>query len=255
MKPKISIVVPSYNKVRFIEQTLKSIFLQNYENLELIIQDGGSTDGSVEIIKKYAGRYPIIWESKKDKGQLDAINKGLKKATGAILTYINADDCYKSGAFAAVSKAFLENPNALWFAGRGIVVDEKGKEIAQAISWYKKFLLSLNFRFNLLITNYLMQPSVFFTREAYKKYGPFIGTPDFIMEYDFWLKLSHISMPVVLREGVSEFRIEPGTKTKRMFKKTLFEDMKIVKRYTKNPFILALHKLNNFGRVIIAKFV
>lgn len=255
MKPKISIVVPSYNKVRFIEQTLKSIFLQNYENLELIIQDGGSTDGSVEIIKKFASKYPIIWESKKDNGQLDAINKGLKKATGAILTYINADDCYKSGAFAAVSKAFLENPNALWLAGRGIVVDEKGKEIAQAVSWYKKFLLSLNFRFNLLTTNYLMQPSVFFTKEAYKKCGPFIGTPDFIMEYDFWLKLAHISMPVVLCKDVSEFRIEPETKTKKMFKKTLFEDTKIAKRYTKNPFILALHKLNNLGRVMIAKFV
>lgn len=255
MKPKISIVVPSYNKVRFIEQTLKSIFTQNYENLEVIIQDGGSTDGSVEIIKKYAKKYSIIWESKKDNGQLDAINKGLKKATGAILTYINADDYYKSGAFAAVSKAFLENPNALWFVGQGIVINEKGKEIAQAVSCYKNFLLLLNFRFNLLVTNYLMQPSVFFSKEAYKKYGPFIGTPDFIMEYDFWLKLSHISMPVVLNGDISKFRIEPGTKTKRMFKKLLLEDTKIVKRYTKNPFILALHKLNNFGRVVVAKFV
>jgi len=255
MKPKISIVVPSYNKVRFIGQTLQSIFTQNYENLEVIIQDGGSTDGTVGIIKKFAGKYPIIWESKKDNGQLDAVNIGLKKATGAILTYINADDYYESGAFASVSKAFLENPNALWFAGLGIVVNEEGKEIAKAISWYKKFLLSLNFRFNLLITNYLMQPSVFFTKEAYKKYGPFIGTPDFIMEYDFWLKLGHISMPVVINKCISKFRIEPGTITKRMFKKLLFEDTKIVKKYTNNPFILILHGLNNLGRVMIAKFV
>jgi glycosyltransferase involved in cell wall biosynthesis len=255
MKPKISIVVPSYNKAKFIELTLKSIFTQNYENLEVIIQDGGSTDGSVQIIKRFAKKYPIIWESKKDKGQLDAVNKGMRKATGEILTFINADDCYKPGALSAVSKAFTSSPNSLWFAGKGIVVNEKGKEIAKAVTWYKNLLLSLNSKFFLLVTNYLIQPSIFFTKTAYKKYGPFTGTSDFITEYNFWLKLGHVSMPTVINKDISKFRIEPNTKTKRMFKGLLFEDMKIVKKYTKNPIILILHELNNMGRVLIAKFV
>jgi glycosyltransferase involved in cell wall biosynthesis len=255
MKPKISIVVPSYNKAKFIELTLKSIFSQNYENLEVVIQDGGSTDGSVEIIKKFAKKYPIILESKRDKGQLDAVNIGMKKATGQILTFINADDCYKPDALSAVSKAYTKNPNSLWFAGKGIVVNENEKEIAKAVTWYKNLLLSLNSKFFLLITNYLIQPSVFFTKSAYKKYGPFTGTSDFITEYNLWLKLGHVSMPVIINKNISEFRIEPNTKTKRMFKKLLFEDMKIVKKYTRNPIILILHELNNMGRVLIAKFV
>lgn len=255
MKPKISIVVPSYNKVKYIEQTLKSIFSQNYENIEVIIQDGGSTDGSLQIIKKFAKEYPVVWESKKDKGQLDAVNKGMRKATGQILTFINADDCYKPGALSVVSKTFTSSPDSLWFAGKGIVVNENGREIAKAVTWYKNLLLSLNSKFFLLVTNYLIQPSIFFTKSAYKKYGPFTGTSDFITEYNFWLKLGHVSMPTVINKDISKFRIEPNTKTKRMFKKLLFEDMRIVKRYTKNPIILILHELNNMGRVLIAKFV
>ena len=100
-----------------------------------------------------------------------------------------------------------------------------------------------------------MQPSVFFTKEAYKKYGPFSGTSDFICEYDLWLKLARVSMPIVLNKCISKFRIEPNTKTKRMFKSLLFEDVKIVKKYTKSPLIIFLHELHNLGRVLIAKFV
>lgn len=255
MKPKISIVVPSYNKARFIDETLKSIFSQNYENLEVIIQDGGSTDGSVQIIKKYAKKYPIVWVSKKDKGQWDAVNIGMKKASGQILTYINADDCYKRNTFSLVANTYIKNPKALWFSGQSIVIDENGKEKAKVVTWYKNFLLSLNSKFCLLITNYMMQPSVFITKEVYKKYGPFSGTSDFICEYDLWLKLAQVSMPTVLNKCISKFRIEPNTKTKRMFKSLLFEDVKIVKKYTTNPLILFLHELHNLGRVLIAKFV
>lgn len=260
MNPKISIVVPSYNKIDFVEQTLKSIFSQKYNNLEVIIQDGGSTDGTLDVIKRFAKRYPIVWESKKDKGQLDAINKGLKKAKGDILTYINADDCYKPGALKVVANvynfnSYKKSPKSLWFVGGGIVVNEKGKEIAKVISWYKKLLLGLNLRSLLLTTNYMVQPSVFFTKEAYKKYGPFVGTSDFVTEYDFWLKLANVSMPVVIKKDISKFRIEPGTKTKRMFKKLLFEDVRIVKKYTDNPLILFLHELHNLGRILVAKFV
>jgi glycosyltransferase involved in cell wall biosynthesis len=253
--PKISVVIPSYNKAVFIEKTLESIFIQEYKNLEVIIQDGGSTDRTVEIIKRFSKKYPIIWESKKDKGQLDAVNIGLKRATGDILTFINADDCYVSGAFTSISNAYTKNYAALWFAGRGIVIDKNGKEIAKSVTLYKNLLLSLNSRFHLLATNYLMQPSVFFTRPAYKKYGPFTGTSDFITEYDFWLKLGKISMPVVINKNISKFRIESGTKTKTMSKKLLLQDWKIVNKYTKNPILLALHKLNNLGRILVEKFV
>jgi len=255
--PKISVVIPSFNKVRFIKKTLDSILDQKYQNLEIIIQDGSSTDGTLEIIKSYQNKYQKIikLESKKDNGQLDAINTGFKKATGEILTFINADDVYDGNAFEVVSGHFLENPKSLWFAGKGLVIDEDGVEIAKLATWYKNLLFFINSKLLLLITNYLMQPSVFITREAYKKYGPFTGTSNFVMEYEMWLKLARLKMPRLINKNLTKFRIEANTKTKRMSKKLLEEDERIIKKFTNNIIILTLHKLHNAIRLIFSNFV
>jgi glycosyltransferase involved in cell wall biosynthesis len=251
--PKISVVIPSFNKVRFVGETLNSIIDQKYPNLEVIIQDGGSNDGTAEIIKEFAKRYPncIRWESKKDKGQLDAINIGLDKATGEILTFINADDVYESGALDTIAKAYIENPDALWFAGRGKVIDSDSREAAKAVTCYKNLCLFLNRKSLLLILNYLMQPSVFFTKQAYKKYGPFTGTGNFVMEYELWLKLGAVSMPIVIGNNLSCFRLSGDNISSTSFKNTLKEDFRIVKKYTGNPIILFMHELNNWGRVLM----
>jgi glycosyltransferase involved in cell wall biosynthesis len=253
---KISIVVPSLNKARFIEKTLDSIVKQNYPNLEVIIQDGGSTDGSLEIIKKYAREYPKIfrYESKKDKGQLNAINRGFEKATGQILTYINADDVYTKDAFLKVAEAYARNPEALWFAGKAEVIDENGKEIARLVTWYKNLLLTFNFYPLLLVTNYLMQPSVFITQEAYRRYGPFTGKK-FVMEYDLWLKIGKENMPVVIHNALSKFRISGGSFTSERSKELLAEDSKIIKKYTSNALLLFLHNLHNLGRLLTLLFL
>lgn len=253
--PKISVVIPSYNKVKFISQTLDSIVTQDYSNLEVIIQDGGSTDGTLEIIKKYVKKYPTVfkYESKKDKGQLDAINTGFEKSSGEILTFINADDEYCPGTLNEIAKAYIENPGSLWFAGRGTVINAKGREIAKFATLYKNFLLSLNLRFFLLTTNYLMQPSVFLRRKAYVSFGPFRGTPDFVMEYDLWLRLSQGTMPVVINSCLSRFRLEPSTKSESMTKQLLKEDEKIINKYSSNKLILFLHKLNNLFRIAVGK--
>ncbi|MCJ7805550.1 glycosyltransferase [Patescibacteria group bacterium] len=250
--PKISVIVPSFNKVKYIEATLQSIADQKYPNLEVIVQDGGSTDGTVEIIKKYAAKYPRIigWESKKDKGQVDAINNGLKKATGAILAYINADDVYKKGALIKVGEYFANHPKTLWLAGRGDMIDSKGKKISPLVTKYKNYLLTINHYPSLLIVNYLMQPSVFLSSKAYKKYGPFTGTKTAVMEYDLWLKLGRVQMPAILKSNLSSFRISEGSISSSSFKKTLKEDEEIVEKYTDNPVLLLLHYLHNIGRVV-----
>jgi len=257
MNPLISIVIPSYNKFKYIEQTLKSIFSQKYSRFEVIIQDGGSNDGTIEVIKKYVMKYPklIKFESRQDNGQLDAINKGIKKTKGDIITFINADDEYDDQAFESIVGHFVENSNSLWFAGKGTVINEKGEEIAKLTSFYKNFLLLLN-RFSVLLSvNYLIQPSVFITKKAIKKYGIFTGTDFSVMEYDMWLKMGRDKMPVVVNKNISKFRIEKSTKTSKGFRKLLMEDEKIIARYTENKLVLLIHKFHNWLRNLYGKIL
>lgn len=255
--PKISIVIPVYNTVKYIEETLYSIVSQQYPNLEIIIQDGGSTDGTVDIIKMYAKRYPknVIWESKRDKGQLDAINKGVDKATGDIIAYINADDVYEKEAFNKVAECYLKNSGLLWMAGKGKVIDRVGNEISQFVTKYKNGLLKVNSFKILLTVNYLVQPSVFITKRAIKKYGNFKGNKDFITEYEYWLRLGKISMPRIIDFNLSSFRLSGENITSRQHKYLLKEDYLVVKQFTENPLILLLHKLHNIGRVLTIKLI
>ena len=124
--PKISIVTPSYNQGQFIEETLRSILLQNYPNIEYIIMDGGSTDETVAILKKYA---PWIthWVSEQDRGQTHAINKGFKKVTGPITNWINSDDVFLPNAFFSVAQNFDKQTDFLW--GQCLYITHEGKEI------------------------------------------------------------------------------------------------------------------------------
>jgi len=253
----ISIVIPSLNKVKFIEETLDSIISQKYPNLEVIIQDGGSTDGTLDIIKEYAKKHPKIfyWESKKDKGQVDAINKGLKKASGDILTFINADDIYEKGALLTVGRYFRENPTTFWITGKGKVIDSEGKEISKIVTLYKNTLLTLNKYSLLLIVNYLMQPSVFLGKDAYVEYGPFTGTENYVMEYDLWLKIAKKQMPSILADTLSSFRIAGDNISSTQFKSLMASDLNLVRKYTNNPLIIILHRLNNLGRRLIVKMI
>jgi len=123
MLPKISIVTPSFNQGQFLEQTILSVLNQNYENLEYIVIDGGSTDNSVEIIRRYQDRL-AFWVSEKDRGQVDAINKGLVRVTGDIVAYLNSDDLYLPGTFAAVAEYFTNHPNCEWLCGDTIMFGE-----------------------------------------------------------------------------------------------------------------------------------
>jgi len=256
--PVISIIIPSYNKAAYISKTLDSILRQSFSSYEIIVQDGGSSDGTYEIVKEYAQKNPGIFkiESKRDNGQTNAINLGIAKARGKIISYINADDVYIRGAFSEVYKKFQNNPNAIWFAGQGKVINKKGKEIAKPTTWYKNFLLFLNSIFCLLITNYLTQPSVFLTKKAWEKYGPFTGLPNgIVMEYNLWLKLSKISMPKIINKTLSAFRITEGNISSIAYMNTLKEDERIVKKYTKNKFILLSHKFHNLLRVATIKVI
>src|SRR6185369_5359533 len=123
MPPKLSIITPSFNQGRFLEETIRSVLNQGYEPLEYIIIDGGSTDESVDVIKRYE-KHLTYWVSEKDRGQVHAINKGLERATGDIFAFINSDDVYLPGAFNAVLSHFEEHPESKWVCGDTIMFGE-----------------------------------------------------------------------------------------------------------------------------------
>jgi glycosyltransferase involved in cell wall biosynthesis len=130
--PKISIVTPSFNQGTFLEKTIQSVLSQDYSNLEYIIIDGGSTDNSVEIIKKYAERLSY-WVSKPDAGQSDAINKGFRKASGDICAWINSDDVYYPGVLTMIAASFEEHPSVDLLYGYHNDVNEKDEVIRKGM--------------------------------------------------------------------------------------------------------------------------
>jgi len=204
--PKISIVTPSYNQGKFLEQTIKSVLNQDYPNLEYIIMDGGSTDNSVDIIKKYEDQI-TFWESKPDNGQADAIYRGFELASGDIISWINSDDFYLDGALNAVGGYFSEYPSIEWLAGNAIIVDEVSHELL------KCYTTSITFDRLYYKEALFVQPSVFYSRKAFFESGGFERDLKFCMDYDLFLNLSLRSNPLLVSEFLSAFRYHPKTKT------------------------------------------
>jgi glycosyltransferase involved in cell wall biosynthesis len=183
--PKISIVTPSFNQGAYLEKTIRSVLLQGYPNLEYIIIDGGSTDQSVKIIKKYEP-WIDFWVSEKDRGQSHAINKGLSKATGVLLGWLNSDDYFLRGALFKFAYTYLEDPTIGAIYGQGHMVDEKGTIV------YTPNLapVSEESLFGWCFGNDFMQPSCIFTRQALHETGPIDESLNFALDVDFWLRIS-----------------------------------------------------------------
>lgn len=238
--------MPSYNGVNFIERAVRSVIEQDYPNIELFIKDGGSKDGSLEVIKYYAKRNPekIKWISKKDKGQADAINHGIKKVSGDIIAWLNCDDVYKPGAFRAVAKYFSSNPEKMWIFGKCDIIDSNDKEIRRLITSYKNFWLE---RYNyqiLLILNFIPQMGVFWRKEAQNETGLLDAKQFYVMDYDYWLKLGKKYDPGFINQYLASFRMAPSSKSSKGFIEQFKDELEISKKYTKNFLIIFLHKMH-----------
>lgn len=182
--PKISIVTPSFNQGEFLEKTITSVLDQGYPALEYSVIDGGSTDASVDIIRRYAGRL-AYWESEKDRGQGHAINKGFARATGEILGWLNSDDRLEPGALHTVAQMAMTHPDAGVFVGAGRKMDRDGRE-----NYYKEPRdLSFEGLCRWMDGNNFMQPSCFFRKSVWDACGPLDESVHIALDVDLWLRM------------------------------------------------------------------
>jgi len=242
MDLKFSIIVPSYNQGDFISQTIDSILNQSYKNVEILVIDGGSTDSTIEVLKKYGEN--IFWLSEKDRGQTHAINKGLALAKGDIITFINSDDYYLDGTLENVARRFQSNKGKFWLTGDYIIVNERGERIQLLVGKYKSFFRKF-ISFNLLtVLNPINQPSTFFRRELIQKLQHFKEELHYTMDYEFYLRAIKIDRPIVISDKLSAFRIHENSKGGSQYKIQFKEEFDVAKQYQKNKFLIFLHLLH-----------
>jgi glycosyltransferase involved in cell wall biosynthesis len=210
--PRISIVTPNYNYGRFIEETIRSVLLQGYPNLEYIIIDGNSTDNSLEIIRKYSS-WIAYCISETDKGQSNAINKGFSQATGNIYGWLNSDDLLSPCALAEVGKFYKSKSNCHFMTGDGqyFTISDKGQETEEyyirASSYSARDLL------NFFHGRYLPQPSVFLSQDAFMRVQGLTESLAYAMDLDLWFRVRKIYALHYLPKCLSKLRQHKDTKT------------------------------------------
>jgi glycosyltransferase involved in cell wall biosynthesis len=185
--PLVTIVTPSYNQAAFLESTIRSVLAQNYPDLEYMIVDGGSTDGSVEIIRRYADRL-AWWVSERDAGQAEALNKGLQRAKGEIVAWLNSDDIYLPGAIQGAVAAFQQHPAAGLIFGDAITMDAHGKPLSRLTFGDWGLLDLLSFRI-------ICQPAVFMRRAVLENSGYLESSYHYMLDHQLWIRMAR-SAPI-----------------------------------------------------------
>jgi glycosyltransferase involved in cell wall biosynthesis len=203
--PRITVVTPSFNQAQYLEQTIRSVLDQGYPDLEYIVVDGGSSDGSAEIVRRHADRL-AWWVSEKDNGQSHAINKGFARATGEVYGYINSDDVLYPGALEAVGKAYAAG--AKWVLGWVRMVEPDGGEwpqlpekMTEPSDWF--------------VRNPVPQQASFWAAALWKRLGPFRDDLRYTFDYEYWLRMRFKAdvRPTVVHRCLGSYRLHETSKT------------------------------------------
>ncbi|HZB22258.1 MAG TPA: glycosyltransferase family 2 protein [Gaiellaceae bacterium] len=205
-RPLVSVVVPSYNQGRFLDEALRSVLEQDYEPLEVIVVDGGSSDESVDVIRRHADRV-AWWTSEADRGQADALNKGLGRARGEILGWLASDDALLPGAVARVV-AELERTDALLVYGEALFVDEEGREIHALAP--RPFDVDAMVR---ACANHVVQPGSLFRRRAWEEAGPLNVEGHYLFDFEFALAVGRLGTVARIPDRLSLYRVHPESKS------------------------------------------
>jgi glycosyltransferase involved in cell wall biosynthesis len=202
IQPLVTIVTPCYNSAQFIEDTIQSVLAQTYPNIEYIVMDGGSTDGTQAIAERYAERLTLV--SERDRGQTHAINKGWQRAKGDILAWLNADDLYYPETVEKAVTYLTTHPDVGWVYGYGHSLDINGQPMPfrhPVYAWDYQKLLNLGC--------YIVQPTVFLRRDVFQQSGPLTEELHYCMDYEYWLRIGRqypAALVPEIRAGVKIFR-------------------------------------------------
>lgn len=227
-QPTISVMTPSFNQADFISQTIHSVLTQNYSHLEYLIIDGGSTDGTLDILRSYSGR--LTWLSEPDHGQAEAINKGLQRATGDILAWLNSDDLYLPGALQCIADFFTRQPDVDMVYGDYHLIDSRGKLLLR-----KK---EIPFDYNILLygLDYISQPTTFFRRRVVERVGYLDESLHYGLDWEYWLRIARAGGQVAhIPRYLAAARWHPQAKTIIAPAQMYAEHQAIRQRYGDRP--------------------
>lgn len=246
---KISVVIPTYNSEKFIHHTIQSILHQNYPDYELIFIDGGSKDNTLNIIEHYQWetKNKICYISEPDKGEPDAINKGLKKANGEIVTYIDSDDIYEPDCFSKVADYFEKNKDKMWVYGKCRVINEDGYETRQMVTRFKELFQPFYNYQTLCMFDYVAQPSAFWKREVMESVGYLNIEEKLAFDYDWWLRLGKISNAGFINDYLACWRSHKTSETAKALTEDLRDGLDLSLRYSKGKYWLRPFQYGIYG--------
>lgn len=241
--PKISVITPSYNQGKYIEDTIKSVINQDYPNLEYIIIDGGSTDETIEIIKKYEHKIHY-WCSEKDNGQTDALIKGFNLATGDIYCWLNSDDIFEPNTLKTVAQFFIDNPEAEFVYGNAVWIDENSR-----VLYERKEMPFVKWVW-LYTYNYIPQPSTFWKSSLYRKVGGLDPKFTLSMDGDLFARFSNYTHLNHIPVTLSRFRYYKEQRNQKFREKSLQEDRLIISRELgREPTFIEMKTIGFIGRI------
>ena len=252
--PKISLITPTFNQSQFIKQTIQSVLTQQYPNLEYIVMDGGSTDGTKEILNRYSTH--LKWYSEKDRGQSHALNKALKMLSGDIIGYVNSDDYLLPGALKKTADFFVKNDDAYWVTGKCRIVDENEDEVRKIVTAYKNMFLKYFRNLNTnLIVQFISQPATFWRRAVLEKIGYFDEKLYYNMDYDYWLRMWQKYKLYFIDSYLASYRIHKNSKAMMSPVKQFQIEYELSAKYTSNKFIRNLHRIHQYLSLIGYKII